>query len=78
MRLEAVNPCARCAVPGRDSRTGLVENSEFAKVFAEKRRKSLPEWAEPARFDHFYRLAVNTRIPPSEDGKKIAVGDVCR
>ena len=74
-RLEAVNLCARCAVPSRDSRSGEIERPDFAKAFSEKRRAMLPEWAEPSRFDHFYRLAVNTRIPDSEDGKRVAVGD---
>jgi hypothetical protein len=44
-------------------------------VFAEKRREALPAWAEPGRFDHYYRLAVNTRIPESEAGKVLKIGD---
>ena len=77
VRLEAVNPCARCAVPSRDSYSGEIARPDFAKAFAEMRREALPQWAEPSRFDHFYRLAVNTRVPASEDGKAISVGDVC-
>ncbi len=73
--LEGVNPCARCAVPGRDAVSGEVSPPDFAKVFAEKRREALPAWAEPGRFDHYYRLAVNTRIPESEAGKVLKVGD---
>jgi hypothetical protein len=73
--LEGVNPCARCAVPGMDPTSGKVSRSDFAKVFAERRREALPAWAEPGRFDHYYRLAVNTRIPESEAGKVLEVGD---
>lgn len=73
--VEGVNPCQRCAVPGRDSESGVVSPSDFAKSFAEKRRESLPAWAEPSRFDHYYRFAVNTRIPDSEAGKVLEVGD---
>ena len=32
----------------------------FSKTFAERRQATLPAWAEPARFNHYYRLAVNT------------------
>lgn len=73
--LEGVNPCARCAVPSRDPQSGAVSPPEFAKVFADKRREALPAWAEPQRFDHYYRLAVNTRIPESEAGKVLKIGD---
>ena len=76
--LEGVNPCARCTVPSRDSRSGALAPPGFAKLFAEKRRATLPEWAEPSRFDHFYKLAVNTRIPDSENGKLLHVGDEIR
>lgn len=73
--LEGVNPCARCAVPSMDPQSGNILRSDFAKAFAEKRRETLPAWAEPARFDHYYRLAVNTRIPESEAGKVLQLGD---
>lgn len=74
---EGVNPCARCVVPSRDS-TGGGATKSFAKIFSDKRRETLPEWAEPGRFDHFYRVAVNTRIAASEAGKKIRVGDAVK
>ena len=76
--LQATNPCKRCAVPSRDSRTGAIREAKFAKLFAERRKRSLPAWAERSRFDHFYRLAVNTRVPESENGKTIHVGDEVR
>jgi uncharacterized protein len=77
-RLEATNPCKRCAVPSRDSRTGAIPEPKFAKLFAERRKRSLPPWAERSRFDQFYRLAVNSRVPASENGKTIHVGDEVR
>jgi len=73
--LEGVKPCARCAVPSRDSRSGAVTGPGFAKLFADKRRETLPAWAEPRRFDHHYRLAVNTRLDASEAGKILETGD---
>ncbi len=76
-RLEATHPCARCTVPSRDSRGGEIARSDFAKAFAQKRRETLPEWADGSRFDHFYRLSVNTRIPASEHGKTLAIGAAC-
>ena len=72
---DGVNPCARCAVPSTDSRSGEIPEPHFAKLFAAKRRARLPAWAEKTRFDHFYRLSVNTRVPESEAGKELSVSD---
>jgi hypothetical protein len=74
VRFEGINPCQRCVVPTRDSLTGKVY-PEFQKIFVEKRKETLPEWAPESRFNHFFRLAVNTRIPASEVGKILQVGD---
>jgi uncharacterized protein YcbX len=68
------NPCQRCAVPPRDPATGEAY-PDFAKIFAEKREATLPAWAEKSRFNHFYRLSVNTIVPPGQAGKFIRVGD---
>jgi hypothetical protein len=68
------NPCARCVVPTRDPDTGDVL-SGFQKAFVARRRATLPGWADAGRFDHFYRLAVNTRIDPAEAGKRLSRGD---
>ncbi len=68
------NPCARCVVPSRDARTGVPTNA-FAKTIAERRAATLPPWANRARFDHYYRLAVNTNIAAAEAGKTISVFD---
>lgn len=77
-RLEATHPCARCAVPGRDSHTGEITDPTFAKTFAERRKATLPSWARRSRFDHFYRLSTNTRVPPASAGKTITVGDAVK
>lgn len=58
--LAGTNPCQRCVVPTRSSQTGEVW-PRFQKTFSEKRRATLPSWADASRFDHYYRLAVNTR-----------------
>jgi len=71
---EGSNPCARCPVPSRESQTG-VTNDGFQKRFTELRRAQLPSWAPADRFDHFYRLAVNTRVPSTEHGRILRVGD---
>jgi uncharacterized protein YcbX len=55
------NPCARCVVPSRDPWTGDALPT-FQKRVAERRAATLPEWAERSRFDHFYRLTVNTQL----------------
>ncbi len=67
------NPCARCIVPSRDARTGLPLPG-FAKRFAERRAATLPAWAERSRFDHFYRLCLNTRTLEAGN-HEVRVGD---
>ena len=74
VNFEGSNPCARCPVPTRDSQTG-VDLIGFQKRFSELRRENLPPWAPAERFDHFYRLATNTRVASSEAGKLLRVGD---
>lgn len=68
------NPCQRCVVPSRDPDSGNAV-SEFQKTFAQLRAKHLPAWANAQRFNHYYRFAVNTSIPPTEAGKRLRVGD---
>lgn len=69
-----INPCQRCVVVTRDSKTGEAYPN-FQKTFVTQRRTTLPEWAERSRFNHFYRLAINTQIPVSQEGKSIGIGD---
>ncbi len=71
---EGSNPCARCPVPARESQTG-ADTVGFQKRFIEQRRAQLRPWAPAERFDHFYRLATNTRVPSTECGKLLRVGD---
>ena len=71
---EGINPCKRCVVPSRDPQSGQMY-PHFQKTLAEKRAEYLPSWANRSRFNHFYRLAVNTRVPASETGKVVRVGD---
>jgi len=68
------NPCQRCVVPTRDPESGQA-GSDFQKKFMERRKQSLPDWANAQRFNHFYRFAVNTSIPATETGKRLRVGD---
>lgn len=69
-----INPCQRCVVPSRDPFTGEATPG-FQRTFAENRRKSLPKWADPSQFNHYYRICVNTQLLASEAGKRLAVGD---
>jgi uncharacterized protein YcbX len=70
--LEGVNPCQRCVVPTRDSFSG-VAIAGFAKRFAEQRQACFPPWAARSRFDHFYRLAVNTRPTAGAQATRICL-----
>jgi uncharacterized protein YcbX len=74
VEFEGSNPCERCNVPPRDSYSA-ANNNGFQKRFTEMRRESLPAWATTERFDHFYRLATNTRVAQSQVGKTLCVGD---
>jgi MOSC domain-containing protein len=71
---EGSNPCARCPVPSRNPRTG-EDLIGFQKKFSEMRRASLSAASPRARFDHFYRFATNTRVPGTDQGKLLRVGD---
>ena len=69
-----VNPCQRCVVPTRDSATGDAIPS-FQKTFALAREKQLPTWAPRDRFNHFYRLAVNTKPAADTATKRLHICD---
>jgi uncharacterized protein YcbX len=71
--LEGVNPCQRCIVPTRATATGQA-TPNFQKEFVRQRAAALPDWTHPTRFNHFYRLAVNTNIQ-GQGGQTLAVGD---
>src|SRR6266481_1019135 len=74
VNFEGSNPCARCPVPPRDPRTGEIIPG-FQKIFSDYRRSHLPAWCPEARFDHYYRMATNTRVAPTESGRILRVGD---
>lgn len=73
VRLAGVNPCQRCVVPSRSPVTGDITPG-FAAKFADERESSLPLWSPQSQFDHYYRLAINTRPLDGQPGR-IAVGD---
>jgi uncharacterized protein YcbX len=68
------NPCQRCAVPTREPDTGQPV-PDFQKKFMQMRREQLPAWSNAQRFNHYYRFAINTSVPPTESGKELRVGD---
>jgi uncharacterized protein YcbX len=74
VNFEGSNPCARCPIPPRNPQTGEILEG-FQKRFTQLRESTLPPWSPRPRFDHFYRLATNTRVAPSEQNKLLRVGD---
>jgi len=74
VNFEGSNPCARCPVPPRNPRTGEIIPG-FQKRLSDFRRANLPAWTPQSRFDHYYRLATNTRVAATEFGSVLRVGD---
>ncbi|CAI50298.1 MOSC domain protein [Natronomonas pharaonis DSM 2160] len=72
--IEGYHPCQRCVVPSRDPDTG-EETAGFRETFIGRRRETLPPWTDCDRFDHPFRLMVNTRVPEESAGCDIRVGD---
>jgi uncharacterized protein YcbX len=77
VEFQGVNPCKRCVVPERDPHTGAAYEN-FRGIFVENRRETFPEWADRDRFDHYFRLMVNTAVEPSEWGSGVEAGDDLR
>jgi uncharacterized protein len=71
---QGINPCQRCIVPTRNAATGSID-SGFQKTFGERRAATLPGKVDRSRFNHFYRAAINTRLPASAIGQTIQIGD---
>lgn len=70
-----VNPCQRCVVFCRDAVTGQA-HPKLQKIFITKRKETLPQWVTTSRFEHFYKLTVNTRLASQEvENRVIRVGD---
>jgi uncharacterized protein len=70
-QFEGVNPCQRCIVPTRDAQLA-IPTAQFQTTFTAQRRATLPGWVAAGRLNHFYRLAVNTRVTA---GDRLQVGD---
>ncbi len=68
------NACQRCPVPTRDMTTG-EKTKNFSKTFVKARQENLPPWAHRERFDHFYRVSINTLPGTIGPGAQIQVGD---
>ena len=49
----------------RDSQTGKLQ-TDFQTIFRKNREQYLPDWAERSRFDHYFRLAINTTLSKTE------------
>ena len=74
VQFEGSNPCARCPVPPRNPQTGAIIPG-FQRLFSDYRRSHIPSWTPEARFDHYYRLATNTRVASTESGKLLRIHD---
>ncbi|MEM6329923.1 MAG: MOSC N-terminal beta barrel domain-containing protein [Planctomycetota bacterium] len=71
---QATGVCQRCVVPTRDPDTG-ERTAGFAKRFSRFREESLPGWSPRSRFDHFFRLAINTRLVSRPAVAAATIGD---
>lgn len=66
--------CQRCVVPTRGSLNSKVTDG-FVHKFRALRAETLPDWAPADRFNHFYRLGVNTRLDSCENTGVLRMGD---
>jgi len=69
IQFSGMNLSARCVVPSRESQQGTL-TPNFSRTFVEQRKKEAP-----AHLDHFYRLALNTRVSAGSTGKVLRTGD---
>jgi len=74
VRWHGINPCQRCIVPTRNPIDGTAY-AKFQQTFVSQRNAQLPDTVARDRFNHFYRLAVNTRLAPTATPAPLAVGD---
>ena len=70
----ATGVCQRCVVPTRGAHNGTV-TAGFARQFSQRREATMPAWAPLGRFDHFYRLAINTQLESVLGDSLLRVGD---
>jgi uncharacterized protein YcbX len=74
VQFQGINPCQRCIVPTRNSLTGNI-TTKFQQIFSQHRQSTAIDLTNMSRFNHFYRLGVNTKVPHSEAAKSLNVGD---
>lgn len=69
-----INPCQRCIVPTRNTRTGEPD-PHFKAQFIHNRQHSLPNWVNSSRFNHFYRLCINTCLQEKTSVSSLQIND---
>lgn len=69
-----INPCQRCVVPTRNSLTGEGDR-QFQQQFVQFRKAQLPTGVSRERFNHFYKLGVNTRLLSDSRSFHLKIGD---
>ncbi|MBD2212349.1 MOSC N-terminal beta barrel domain-containing protein [Calothrix sp. FACHB-156] len=69
-----VQPCQRCVVPTRDPDSGLAD-AQFQKTFVKQRQVTLPDGVAISRFNHFYKLSVNTIASVSSFETMLQIGN---
>lgn len=67
LEFNAVKPCPRCPVPGRDSTNSKVY-SGFQRKYSEFRKSCISDRVNDKLFPHFYMFAINTIVTNSENG----------
>lgn len=75
VRMLGVRPRERCIVPTRHPETGEVLHA-FPKLFATKRKETLPQSSLLVNYGHYYYFSVDVVVPSSEAGKVLRTGDV--
>jgi len=73
VRLEVTHPVPRCVVPTRDPHTGESDDG-FRETFIERRRETLPAWADRDAFDTLFSVTVGTRVPDGQRDGELRVG----
>ena len=74
VRFDGVTPCGRCVVPERDPDTG-EPTPGFRERFLERRRETIPDWADPDAFEHYYAVMIIARVAEADRGRRLQVGD---
>ena len=81
-RSGSAKPCSKAPTRARVASCRVATRSPASRCPRSPRwcpssgRRRSQSWAERSRFDHFYRLTVNTQAGPGQAGRTIAVGDV--